>query len=260
MTQGLSTSDSLVTGLPADEAGHCYQVVEAHPNLVASGGRELDLDWQGRHWRDVPVMTINQFLEESSSHRPLTELKLQHSPLGIYGLFRAEDRYVQCTQTQFQDRVCRDACVEVYFMPQPERDRGSYPHAPYINLEISGNGTLLSYLIRDAQRTEDGFADYVPLSAEHGEQIRIESTLPGYVFPEVQSPMEWYLAFFLPYSVMEAYLPGFQNPEGGAKGQTWRGNGFKCTEDSSHPHWSSWQPCSAFNFHEPQDFGELRFI
>lgn len=218
-----------------------------------------DLDWSGDCWANTSIISIDQFLPESSRHRPLTQLKLQYDDRGIFGFFRARDRYVRCVQTNFQDMVCKDSCVEIFLQPHPELLPEGRAHAGYINFEISGSGTLLSYHIRDAERTVDGFKDFEKLTSDDGGKILIKSTLPKTVYPEIEEPLEWCLAFHLPFDVMEKYLGPLRDSASGVSGQRWGMNAFKCTEDSSHPHWASWQQCSSFNFHEPSDFGYLLF-
>lgn len=218
-----------------------------------------DLEWSGAIWGKTPIMGVNQFLPESSNHRPVTQLKLQYDQRGIFGLFRVEDRYVRCVQTNFQDMVCNDSCVEIFLQPHPELLPEGRVHPGYINLEISGNGTLLSYHIRDAERAEGGFKDFEKLTLADGNRILTRSTLPKTVYPEIQEPLEWRLAFHLPFKVIEKYLGPLWDSAIAVSGQRWRMNAFKCSEDSSHPHWASWQPCSSFNFHKPSDFGYLLF-
>ena len=47
---------------------------------------------------------------------------------------------------------------------------------------------------------------------------------------------------------------------GDVRGQTWRGNFYKCGDHTSHPHWASWSPIGEqLDFHQPEFFGELRF-
>ena len=120
-----------------------YRLARAAKTVSVAYKDDLDLNWQGDFWRDVPDISIDSFLPESSNHRPLTRLKMQYDERGIHGIFLAEDQFVRCTQTEFQSRVCRDSCVEVYFQPAPHVVPTGYMHASYLNLEISGNGTLL---------------------------------------------------------------------------------------------------------------------
>ena len=106
----------------------------------------------------------------------------------------------------------------------------------YFNFEINCGGALLSYYIEDPTRTADGFAKFTRLSAEHGRRIRITHSLPSLVVPEHKGPKVWQIGCAIPLDVLEAYA----GPLGPLSGQTWRGNFFKCADDSSHPHWASW--------------------
>jgi hypothetical protein len=166
----------------------------------------------------------------------------------LYLRFRVEDRYVVAKHTEFQDPVCRDSCVE--FFVQPRQSGG------YFNFEINCGGTLLSYYIEDPARTADGFVKYTLLSCEQGRRIRVAHSLPTQVVPEIQVPTVWHVGCAIPLEVLEAYA----GPLGTLAEQAWRGNFFKCADDSSHPHWASWAPIGAeLNFHQPQCFAPLRF-
>jgi Carbohydrate-binding family 9 len=220
---------------------------------------DLSLNWTGDVWGEAPAMPIDNFRPESSNHRPRVALKLQYSRWGIFGLFQVQDQYVICSHTSFQDRVCKDSCVEIYFQPHAGLVPQGRAHASYLNLEISGNGTLLAYHIRDSTREGDAFRDYHELTSEDGDEIKIRSTLPAFTETEIVDEIQWHLGFYLPFTVMNRYLGPVTDGQTGVQGQRWRANAFKCADDSSHPHWGSWQPCSALNFHIPNDFGYLVF-
>lgn len=209
--------------------------------------KTLSLEFSGDFWAQATSVAIDQFRVESSQHRPTTQAKLLYSERGIYGIFEVQDQYVRCVQTEYQSLVCKDSCVEVYFQP--------FAHKGYINLEISGNGTLLSYYITDSTRAPGGFKAFTPLTVAQGQCIKIQTSLPKKVEPEICEPITWSLAFFLPFSVIEDYVGAL----GELSGQIWRGNFFKCADESSHPHWASWQAVPELNFHLPHTFGELRF-
>ena len=150
--------------------------------------------------------------------------------------------------TEFQSPVWRDSCVEFFVQP-----RGS---GGYFNFEINCGGALLSYYIEDPTRTADGFAKFTRLSPEHGGRIRINHSLPSLVVPERGEPIEWHIGCSIPLEVLEAYTGSL----GPMAGQTWRGNFFKCADDSSHPHWASWAAIGEeLNFHQPEYFAPLRF-
>ena len=86
-----------------------------------------------------------------------------------------------------------------------------------------------------------------------GRRVAVRSTLPPVVDPEIEA--DWQLAFFIPTALLEAYV----GPIGPLAGQEWRANLYKCGDRTSHPHWASWSPVDALNFHLPHCFGTLRF-
>jgi hypothetical protein len=86
-------------------------------------------------------------------------------------------------------------------------------------------------------------------------QIKVKSSLPSVVDPEITQPVDWTLRFFIPFAVFEPFI-GSTVP---LTNTTWRGNFFKCAEEVSHPHWAAWSPVDEFNFHLPRCFGSLQF-
>ena len=108
----------------------------------------------------------------------------------------------------------------------------------------------------DEYADQDGeIADYVNLSAEDGESVRRFHSMPCVVEPEVAEPADWVLEFAIPLKLLEKYV----GPLGNVSGQEWRANFYKCGDQTSHPHWASWSPVSALNFHLPECFGTIKF-
>ena len=194
-------------------------------------------DWQGT------TIDVASFRPESSDHRPQVTLTLAHDEQALKGLFVVNDRYVRCVKQHFQDMVCEDSCVEIFLQPHDN------PKGSYLSLEISGNGTLLSYLIHDPTRTESGFVDYRPLTTSEGGQYKVITSLPKMVDPELDQPTTWHAAFEIPKQLLRE-LFGDQYSDT----NKWRMNAFKCGDQTSHPHWASWQPVPEFNFHDPSAF------
>lgn len=208
---------------------------------------QLEVNWQNRVWLTSETLEIKSFRRESSAHRPKTFARLLYDDRTIHGIFHVKDQYVRCTRTNYGDEVWKDSCVE--FFIQPKADKG------YFNFEFNCGGSLLCSYITDPTRTKDGFKKFVKLSPEFGNKIKIRSTLPLKTAPEITKPLDWSLQFSIPFAVLE----NFVGPLGEVSGQTWRGNFFKCAEEVSHPHWASWSPVDAFNFHLPRCFGAIHF-
>ena len=206
---------------------------------------EFSGQWDGPGWNHIKAIQLNQCRPESSDHRPVTFCKLQYSTRGLYGIFKVQDEYIRCVHQSFQSDVCKDSCVEIFL--QPKSGLG------YFNFEFNCGGTLLASYITDSTRVDGNIKYFNPLSAHADRQIHRFHSLPPIIEPEHTGPKTWYLEFFIPFAVMEAYVGELNTTT------AWRGNIFKCGDETSHPHWLSWSALDEVNFHSPRNFGELNF-
>jgi hypothetical protein len=208
----------------------------------------LDAHWENPLWQRAEEAPIRHFHPASSAHRPIARARVLYDRSGLYVQFHVDDRYVRSTRTRYQESVCQDSCVE--FFVQPAAGGG------YFNFEVNCGGTLLLYFIEDPTRTAEGFARFTPVAAEHGRRVRIAHSMPAVVFPEVPDPVRWQIGLEIPLDLFEAYV----GPLGALPGQTWRGNFYKCADESSQPHWAGWSPIGEdLNFHQPGCFAPLQF-
>ncbi len=208
----------------------------------------LNGDWDDPAWQNAEQGRITHFRPESSDHRPEVQFCAVHDDHTICGGFRVRDRYVRCVHEGFQAAVCRDSCVE--FFVKPHRGPG------YFNFEFSCGGSLLATYVLDWRRVGDeDLARVEELTAEQGRAVTIWHSLPARVEPEITSPTKWTLQFAIPVAILEAYT-GSLRP---LSGRQWTANFYKCGDHTSHPHWGSWAPVSALNFHLPECFQPLGF-
>ena len=217
---------------------------DIHP---ASRKPEFNGEWNGRVWGAVSTLDISHFRPESSDHRPKTQAKLLYGHDALYGIFRVEDRFVRCVHRRHQDPVYKDSCVEFFVQPL---DRGGY-----FNFEFNCGGTLLASYVKDHQRIDNGFAGFVRLTKSDVRDITVFHSQPNIIDPEVRGPVTWVIEFGIPYELLEKYA-GPLEIEAGA---LWRGNLYKCADETSHPHWAAWSPVDALNFHLPHCFGAFVF-
>ncbi len=203
--------------------------------------------WDHPAWLTAETALLTHFRPEGSAHRPQTQVRLLHGPGGIRGVFRIDDQYVSSVRSGYLSHVWKDSCVEFFMQPRP--DRG------YFNLEMNAGGSHLCNYIEDPTRTADGFKKYTPLPLEWGGQFQVRSSLPARIDPEIAEPIRWEMNFLVPFVVLENYV----GPLGTVSGQTWRGNFYKCGDETSHPHWGSWAAVDVFNFHTPRCFGAIHF-
>lgn len=203
-------------------------------------------------WKSADVAEVDQFHADSSKHRPSTLVRAMYDDDGLYVRFEVADKYVRALSKSPQDLVSRDSCVECFIQP---------PEAGYFNFEINCGGTMLLYYIEDASRPVPAngapFTRYTPLPSNHLRLVKIEHTLPKIVDPEIKTRVEWSLSFFAPWKLFQAYVPKFSL----RTDVTWRGNFFKCGDQTSHPHWASWNPIGpVLRFHQPERFGAFEFV
>jgi len=220
-----------------------YLIRQAHtaPQLSASLSDPV--------WHTAAELSIDQFHPKSSNHRPVTRARMLFDKTHLYVHFSVSDRFVRCVQTEYQSRVSSDSCVEFFLQPRES--------AGYFNFEINCGGTLLLYYIEDPTRTETSmFRKYTIVPERLGETVRIATSMPRIVQPEMTAPVDWWVACAAPFALFEEYV----GPVAPASGERWRGNLFKCGDASSHPHWASWAPIGEIlRFHQPEFFGNLQF-
>ena len=217
-----------------------------HPTLRPA---ELRGDWDGEVWRQAEILAISQFRPESSAHRPETAVKLLYDDAGLYVIFRVRYKYIRCVHANYSDPVYLDSCVEWFVQPRAEHG--------YFNIETNCGGAILCSYIEDPTRNEDGrLRRFQTVPFELARRIAIFHSLPAVVDPEIVESREWRIEYFVPFSVFEHFV-GTIRP---VSGQTWHANFYKCGNDTSHPHWVSWSPIRARDFHRPQEFAPITFI
>jgi len=209
---------------------------------------ELEGRWDGPAWGRVPPLAIDRFHPRSSDHRPGTEARLLHGGDEFHVLFRVDDRYVRAVHTDYESDTHKDSCVELFV--QPEGRTG------YFALEVNCGGAFSLRYIEDPTRTANRFAKWAPVAPGDAAGVRIAHSLPARVDPELTSPVSWWVEVAWPCRVMEPYCGRI----GPLSGQRWRGNLFKCGDETSHPHWACWAPIGdQLNFHQPRYFGSFEF-
>lgn len=198
-------------------------------------------------WQLADRAGIDYFYPDGSPHKPRTSFRMLYNNAGIFILFRVNDRYVRSLHTQYNAKVHEDSCIECFLQ---------VPGAlGYYNFEINAGATLHVNYIIDPERGPNGKRkDLRTIPESHAKRIDIISTLPPIVHPEIKEPVEWSVSVYIPFDFFSLYSPVTDSPAG-----TWRGNFYKCADKCSHPHWASWNPIRALNFHNTGDFGKIIF-
>ncbi len=214
----------------------------------ATAPPELRGDWDGSAWGAANVAEVSHFHATSSDHRPRTRAKLLYDDAGIHVLFHVADRFVKCVHTEHQSQVWRDSCVEFFVQPMPG--------GCYFNIEMNCGGAMLMYCIQSVARDAAGkLVKFGVLPPDELAMIRVHHSMPKRVAREIAEPTEWTLEYFVPDALFERYT----GPLGHPYERRWRGNFFKCADDTSHPHWGCWSPIERLDFHQPDHFAPLMF-
>ena len=207
--------------------------------------RLRDADWGAPGWAGAGIGRLAHVMPGSSAHRPKVRFRLAYDEHALYLIFCVKDRFVRAAVTQPQGSVCRDSCVEFFFAP------GEDPSAGYFNFEINCIGTMLCHFQQKPRISP------VPLSAEALSSIDVFASLTGPIEDEIVADLNWSVACRVPLAVLAPYCVVLQP----ALGAEWRGNFYKCADDTSQPHWLTWAPVDRPHpdFHVPECFGQIRF-
>ena len=200
-------------------------------------------------WEDfdaAETVNIDYIFDKGSGHLPKTQARLLHDDHNIYGIYKVEDQFIRVVNCDYNTNIWTDSCVEFFFKP--------FAAKGYFNLEMNAGAHHLLYYTWDIEANNKNDAEgRVKLPREDGMQVKIKTTLPSRVEPEIQEPTTWFLQFMIPTEMLAKYC----GPIGNLNGQKWTCNFYKCGDDTSHPHWLAWAPLTGTSFHQPDKFQTL---
>ena len=178
-------------------------------------------------WSSIPRLQINRVL-----WLPDPGIRASaafcHDADRLFVHLRAVESDIRAEYTAPLSPVCRDSCLEFFFMPEKE--------TRYFNFEINPNGCLW---IGFGHSREDSTVLYRS-GMEQLFDIRTGRTRDG-----------WEVFYRIPLSFLRLFLPDF------AFAGILRANVYKCGDLTAHEHYLSWNPVTSEtpDFHRPADFG-----
>jgi len=195
------------------------------------------------------IAQIMEFHPKSSDHRPTTTFRVVHGPRSISIRYDVQDRYVRCVREGFQSLVFKDSCVEFFVQPKPD--------SGYFNFETNCGGSMLLKYIKDPVRdANDVVLNTKDVTPAQSAGIFVKSSLRAPFESEGDKPFHWWVTIHILIDFMQDYV----GPIADLNGQTWRGNFFKCGDETPKPHFGSWAPIGEkLEFHQPDKFGTLIF-
>lgn len=211
----------------------------------SSGKVTIDGKWDKTVWKSVKPVRIENRMGDEPKFRPVTEAKMMYDDANVYVIFRAQDKFVKSTVTDYNGHVSGDSCVEFFFSPNSEQP------LHYFNLEVNAGGTPLIFFVtnpwKEFSKVPDSLID----------KIEIAHSMPEVINPEIEKKVTWTIEYRIPLEILRV----FTNVTTPSNGAMWKGNFYKTGSDTSNPHYYTWSPVShpKPNFHLPAFFGTLSF-
>ncbi|GAB5474891.1 MAG: carbohydrate-binding family 9-like protein [Maribacter sp.] len=174
-------------------------------------------------------------------YRPEVKFRIAHHANQIWLKLYVQEENVLAQRTETNSATHRDSCVEFFLDPIGDGN--------YYNFEFNCIG--VTHLAYGPDRNERKFVD--PTIIE--ETVRIESSLGSKAFEERKGGHEWEMTVVIPAEVL-THNQGITLKDLRAKA-----NFYKCADDTSKPHYLSWNPVGTDSpdFHQPSFFGSLIF-
>ena len=185
-------------------------------------------------WDAIPAAPVDNFFW-LEGHTPATAAKLVYvTDYGFLLRMTCAEEAPKAIYTQYNEPVYTDSCLE-FFCDWLGDGR-------YINMEMNANGTLLSCIGPDRHAR-------TPIADLSG----------GEIFP-VQGEVcdgYWTVTAAIPTALLCKILGVETIPFG--KGYTFRGNFYKCGDETPVPHYGMWNPVGTEkpDFHRPEYFGDF---
>ncbi len=215
----------------------------------ASVKRTMDFDVSGDgravNWNSTNWIFITK--QESSTTKNLqTKVKILYSDLGIYFLFRCDDKKITATLREDFTALFKEDVIEVFLWP----DEG----VPiYFEYELSPLNYELPILVPNLNGRIQGWA---PWRYEGKRKIRHATSVEGGDKKSNSAITSWSAEFFIPFALLSPIVPEKPGP-----GTEWRANLYRIDYDDGYTTWT-WQKTTlgkGGNFHEYKKFGTLVF-
>lgn len=207
---------------------------------ILKNNHETSLFEDSNFWKEIPELSIINYLWINNNYRPKVVAKLCYSDSHLFTYFKVCETEITARFTKINDPVHKDSCVEFFVDLFPnETDK-------YFNFEINPLGTI-----------HVGYGEVgsrIRLTEEDIKLIEINSTLTKPVVGNYGQAY-WEVFYKIPISLFEKYY-GMNFIAEDAKG-----NFYKCGDESKFEHYGVWNYIDSVkpNFHLPKYFGDLIF-
>ncbi len=189
-------------------------------------------------WNTIPAAPIDTYLW-LTGYAPRAEAKLVYiEGEGFILRMTCEETAPRVVYENYNEPVYTDSCLEFFAIWDNASEE-------YINMEMNARGTLLSCIA-------PGRHDRTPVKDVCGRIFDVQGEIGEHA---------WTVTAYIPLSMLAelyhtdaATLTAKMTP-----GYTFRGNFYKCGDETAIPHYGMWNPVGTEtpDFHAPAYFGEL---
>jgi len=178
-------------------------------------------------WESANVASVTTRNWAQYEYIPDTTAKILYSDYGIHVQMESDEDPILARYTEQNSSVCCDSCMEFFFSPNSDDNR-------YFNFEFNAFGTMYCGV-----RTSRYDPEY---PAEDKKYFEVKT----YVDDKT-----WKLQFTVPFEIIHRIF--------GKHTSVFKGNLYKCCEDSEKEHYLSLYPLhpTEVDFHRPEFFGEF---
>ncbi len=196
-------------------------------------------------WAKANVATIDMFPWYTEGLKQLTYARLLYDQDAIYVQFLCDDKHISAEVVELNGPVCRDSCVEIFAMFDPEAG------PEYFNLEVNCCGAFhlgLGAVIGPKRRL---------ISQELAPWVTVATSIDSETKQPAPDDDGWWVAAAIPFEVLSEFVGKAVKP---ASGDAWKVNFYRCG-GVIDPQFACWAPIDlpAPNFHHHRFFREIVF-
>ncbi len=207
-----------------------------------------------KHTAITDLNTIPLLLEEQAElqsidminwpafpYEPNVSFRIGHVHNEIWIVFYVTENHVLAQHTATNSATHMDSCVEFFIDPKQD--------SHYYNFEFNAIGT--THLGYGPSIRERKFIDPTLIESK----VQTKSSLGSEPVDKQDGPYSWQLTVVVPTDIL------IHEPSLELSGSTANANFFKCGDETSEPHYLSWNPVHTDrpSFHQPEYFGQLVF-
>jgi hypothetical protein len=208
----------------------------------APGTQPEEVDWAA-----VPAARIATYRWMAGGYEPAAEARMVFVPgFGFILRMHCQESHPKAVYTAYNQPVYTDSCLEFFAAWVAGDPR-------YMNMEMNARGTLLSCL-------GPGRGNRIPVADLTGGQIpAVTGSLKEDGYPQGSGSLAsndgWHVTALIPTALL-ARIYGVPESHFGP-GMTFRGNFYKCGDETPIPHYGMWNPVDTEkpDFHRPEFFG-----